>query len=218
MPSRAVTSFLRLIERVVYEILCMCQCPHGLLPHFYDDDSMEDWKRILHSVNALTGCYLISTSTDVIEGNQVINRCQCPHGLLPHFYLPYQNACLRHAHKTCQCPHGLLPHFYMEISLIFNSRWLIRVNALTGCYLISTCMWKRTRLLRRKVSMPSRAVTSFLHDYKPTNVKLYACVSMPSRAVTSFLPGAGTGAWGRWVRVSMPSRAVTSFLQRDRSE
>ena len=137
MPSRAVTSFLRLIERVVYEILCMCQCPHGLLPHFYDDDSMEDWKRILHSVNALTGCYLISTSTDVIEGNQVINRCQCPHGLLPHFYGEILNGEIGIRIDMCQCPHGLLPHFYLEkpesVEKVKNS-----VNALTGCYLIST--------------------------------------------------------------------------------
>ena len=42
-------------------------------------------KKLYVGVNALTGCYLIST-------NRILNQrttnlmCQCPHGLLPHFY------------------------------------------------------------------------------------------------------------------------------------
>ena len=37
--------------------------------------------------------------------------CQCPHGLVPHFYdkvvsIAYMYKVMR------QCPHGLVPHFY----------------------------------------------------------------------------------------------------------
>ena len=61
MPSRASTSFLRskhgAAGRVYYE---MCQCPHGLVPHFYED-------------------YAVAADLDKF-------KCQCPHGLVPHFY------------------------------------------------------------------------------------------------------------------------------------
>ena len=64
------------------------------------------------------------------------------------------------------------------------------VNALSGCYLISTAN-----------------LAEEIGDVE--NV-----VSMPSRAVTSFLPGISSGhAKTRLPKVSMPSRAVTSFLQ-----
>ena len=35
MPSRAVTSFLLVIIRYKYITIVLCQCPLGLLPHFY---------------------------------------------------------------------------------------------------------------------------------------------------------------------------------------
>ena len=64
--------------------------------------------------------------------------------------------------KTFQCPLGLIPHFYSgETRRCWESK---------------------------KVSMPSRAYTSFLHGltYYNCNVKKID-VSMPSRAYTSFL-------------------------------
>ena len=63
-------------------------------------------------------------------------RCQCPHGLLPHFYYNMGRNLIARLGEECQCPHGLLPHFY-------------KVSRRTLCVL-------------RVVSMPSRAVTSFL--------------------------------------------------------
>ena len=114
----------------------MCQCPLGLMPHCYDRGaviarveaetvsmpsravtSFLPWDRVTaerskqHRVNALSGCYLIST------GN-------------------------------CRC--GFERH---------NES----VNALSGCYLISTMEAVRgSRQQDPHVSMPSRAVTSFL--------------------------------------------------------
>ena len=63
----------------------------------------------------------------------------------------------------CQCPLGLIPHFYLVISSTSFPPFI-------------------------RVSMPSRAYTSFLH-IAPSYMEQYIIVSMPSRAYTSFLPG-----------------------------
>ena len=63
--------------------------------------------------------------------------CQCPLGLIPHFY----RAVLKKAAMIasgCQCPLGLIPHFYLCKIYIFQSL--------------------------HPVSMPSRAYTSFLRS------------------------------------------------------
>ena len=64
----------------------------------------------------------------------------------------------------------------------------MRVNALSGLYLISTVMPidKKVALLT-VVSMPSRAYTSFLHGFNRKGSDSVVPVSMPSRAYTSFL-------------------------------
>ena len=136
MPSRAVTSFL-------------------------PQDAALMRRSSSLRVNALSGCYLISTRVlqrkafctyDVsmpsravtsflppyytVKGIVGYNVCQCPLGLLPHFYV-YNYIAVTH-HFECQCPLGLLPHFYMEYGFRKLKRTL-SVNALSGCYLISTC-------------------------------------------------------------------------------
>ena len=62
----------------------------------------------------------------------------------------------------CQCPLGLLPHFYGAETKVKNFDKLFAV------------------------SMPSRAVTSFLQK-EDVKICRQQFVSMPSRAVTSFL-------------------------------
>ena len=37
-------------------------------------------------VNALSGLYLISTAKEVLTNNLEVKECQCPLGLIPHFY------------------------------------------------------------------------------------------------------------------------------------
>ena len=61
MPSRAYTSFLRYLQWHMMQCITMCQCPLGLIPHFY-----HDWT-----------CY---------HKRRRQNWCQCPLGLIPHFY------------------------------------------------------------------------------------------------------------------------------------
>ena len=60
--------------------------------------------------------------------------CQCPLGLIPHFYEKGES----YGKKIlwCQCPLGLIPHFYTRLRRLLNSN--------------------------NPVSMPSRAYTSFL--------------------------------------------------------
>ena len=66
----------------------------------------------------LSGLYLISTAKEVLTNNLEVKECQCPLGLIPHFYL------IQH-HNTggmtveCQCPLGLIPHFYIEWHFVF---------------------------------------------------------------------------------------------------
>ena len=61
MPSRAYTSFLlcQYVDGSI-EAFVMCQCPLGLIPHFYA--RKECFMAFVNfSVNALSGLYLIST-------------------------------------------------------------------------------------------------------------------------------------------------------------
>ena len=60
MPSRAYTSFLPRFIADAEAAEVMCQCPLGLIPHFYDALDVEE-TCIIDSVNALSGLYLIST-------------------------------------------------------------------------------------------------------------------------------------------------------------
>ena len=62
--------------------------------------------------------------------------CQCPLGLIPHFYYQsYKDEGL--SETQCQCPLGLIPHFYDDYIDEFSDPQG-RVNALSGLYLIST--------------------------------------------------------------------------------
>ena len=62
MPSRAYTSFLRQhLLMGISSTFHLCQCPLGLIPHFYDE--------------------LLTSNKAAFE------ECQCPLGLIPHFYL-----------------------------------------------------------------------------------------------------------------------------------
>ena len=86
--------------------------------------------------------------------------CQCPLGLIPHFYLTLKSfSC--YFISVCQCPLGLIPHFYSELVLPKHHDQY-GVNALSGLYLISTISAQCCIITSNVVSMPSRAYTSFL--------------------------------------------------------
>ena len=56
----------------------------GLIPHFYGK-AIDEKDVVLMGVNALSGLYLISTFWSESEADD-LNKCQCPLGLIPHFY------------------------------------------------------------------------------------------------------------------------------------
>ena len=109
MPSRAYTSFLQQMTRSIAKQPHCVNALSGL--YLISTAKRQTLASYILRVNALSGLYLISTSTS------------------PSLALPLLIA--------CQCPLGLIPHFYITFSGITPSR----VN---------------------KVSMPSRAYTSFL--------------------------------------------------------
>ena len=61
----------------------------------------------------------------------------------------------------CQCPLGLIPHFYLA-KFVQVADVPYCVNALSGLYLISTVVKLGALVIMLVVSMPSRAYTSFL--------------------------------------------------------
>ena len=85
MPSRAYTSFLRWCWCIGWAGCKRCQCPLGLIPHFYFQTS-HDVVHQGHCVNALSGLYLISTMKEGYIWWRWNLLCQCPLGLIPHFY------------------------------------------------------------------------------------------------------------------------------------
>ena len=86
MPSRAYTSFLRKQKYTKRSFIPQCQCPLGLIPHFYLVSPPHQKGRKEISVNALSGLYLISTERkEDLYGKEIL-WCQCPLGLIPHFY------------------------------------------------------------------------------------------------------------------------------------
>ena len=126
--------------------IALCQCPLGLIPHFY-------------------------TFVELTIKSRLSSACQCPLGLIPHFY-DDRKAILSYWDWVCQCPLGLIPHFYEDKDLP-NGFKMHRVNALSGLYLISTLSWVLISMITETiVSMPSRAYTSFLHK----------CKSLPRRS------------------------------------
>ena len=67
-------------------VLTTCQCPLGLIPHFYAKNESSGIQRLIERVNALSGLYLISTKQQAQQQQEQIIKCQCPLGLIPHFY------------------------------------------------------------------------------------------------------------------------------------
>ena len=75
-------------------------------------------EKIDYSVNALSGLYLISTSAAEKKYSSEVSKCQCPLGLIPHFYMTPRN--INYERYGC-------------------------VNALSGLYLISTVSLQKPR-------------------------------------------------------------------------
>ena len=97
----------------------------------------------LRSVNALSGWYLISTAMANSARLEYLHTCQCPLGLISHFYMSNITTMVM-AYLLCQCPLGLISHFYYILQSLY-ARKESGVNALSGWYLISTVPLQKPR-------------------------------------------------------------------------
>ena len=70
--------------------------------------------------------------------NRKAGKCQCPLGLISHFYHEYVIDEKWEVVVQCQCPLGLIPHFYVVNDIYLHKHFREYVNALSGLYLIST--------------------------------------------------------------------------------
>ena len=109
MPSRAYTSFLPELKYALKVLISRCQCPLGLIPHFYDPN-FHILNRVQVSVNALSGLYLIST---ISTGHRSGHKSSSVNALSGLYLISTSGSPERSLMMTC-------------------------VNALSGLYLIST--------------------------------------------------------------------------------
>ena len=137
-PLGLIPHFYRVMKLELIMTTVRCQCPLGLIPHFYRRKKMDD-ETMRKCVNALSGLYLISTEkageydeqlrqcVNALSGLYLIStpyfayidpctgECQCPLGLIPHFYAWRLVSINLSKKSACQCPLGLIPHFYVPL-------------------------------------------------------------------------------------------------------
>ena len=85
MPSRAYASFLLHCQKQTLVLdLDPCQCPHGLVPHFYRQplSSVVSGQVIVSMPSRASTSFLPRIMVD----GTLSAKCQCPLGLVPHFY------------------------------------------------------------------------------------------------------------------------------------
>ena len=85
MPSRADDSFLRNSECAEMFCKAMCQCPLGLMTHFYIPGSKEHAKAVKFvSMPSRADDSFLQSMICIFD---IYNfSCQCPLGLMTHFY------------------------------------------------------------------------------------------------------------------------------------
>ena len=188
----------------------MCQCPFGLISHFY---------------------FNMTKSKMLMKGL----KCQCPLGLIPHFYcmdstglMPMRTrvsmpsraytsfllcslqAILQYLY-SCQCPLGLIPHFYIK-TLYTSIRKAGCVNALSGLYLIST--QKPLYFVKATGGVNALSGLYLISTQKPLYfVKATGGVNALSGLYLISTERMRMDLHLSQIEVSMPSRAYTSFLR-----
>ena len=109
-----------------------------------------------------SGLYIISTWNNIVA-LITLNECQCPLGLIPHFYDgDYWG--IKAGVAWCQCPLGLIPHFYEEEVNVVHLL-VRRVNALSGLYLISTVPLQKSRFY----AVSRACFCRYLSEYSDNN-------------------------------------------------
>ena len=185
MPSRAYTSFLRISSWHAKTRMQLCQCPLGLIHHFYSPTLAIRLRPMLYvsmPSRAYTSFLLINNS--FILNNLIVSM---PSRAYTSFLLLTEHTA---------------------------RLFLPRVNALSGLYIISTKDKAIPERFVWTVSMPSRAYTSFLpRILEAWPWSCHACVNALSGLYIISTCGSICSAVNRSSQVSMPSRAYTSFLR-----
>ena len=140
-------------------IVIRIRCFVNAFFYFFQKNSIHDICMELHVI-ALPGCYLISTEWNGwnihnLKGVNALSGCYLISTLVGTSFTTYLRKCV-------SMPSRAVTSFLRQKWDIFPITRNIRVNALSGCYLISTRIEKEARRQWGIVSMPSRAVTSFL--------------------------------------------------------
>ncbi len=139
-----------------------------------------------YCVNALSGWWLISTVAYTLEETNLSEKCQCPLGLMTHFYM----VMLKDRDGVFSGVNALsgwwlisTPEMYY---LAFDT--MLRVNALSGWWLISTLsLFKQNKNTLDRCQCPLRLMTHFYMIQALLIDLLMYRVSMPSQADDSFL-------------------------------
>ena len=185
MPSRAYTSFLREIELLLREANSIpVSMPSRAYTSFLPkEEAIQARKETC--VNALSGLYLISTPPLLFPLMKLLMECQCPLGLIPHFYSRVATKTAR-VSPPVSMPSRAYTSFLQKSIQEILANHPDGVNALSGLYLISTGYSGKTGAVAIGVNALSGLyLISTTRNYIPkTWVRL---VSMPSRAYTSFL-------------------------------
>ena len=129
MPSQTSTSLLQKESMPTESVLLTCQCPHGLMPHCYENrPSIQLPNRLIVSMPSRANASLLLISFVMADRHvRLVSMPSRANASLLHL----KWACMTRNATTCQCPHGLMPHCYRSIVaqlLLFRQS----VNALTG--------------------------------------------------------------------------------------
>ena len=160
-----------------------------------------------HYENALAGFIFISTATKYCGRRSIGQVCQCPVGLILHFYWLLYVAPVEKI--LCQCPVGLILHFYTNKAYMVNKKCMCQcpVGLILHFYLINTLQ----SVAWTDVSMPCRAYPSFLqHDRAVPKIVERMCQCPVGLILHFYEERKKTNR--RLILVSMPCRAYPSFL------
>ena len=103
MPSRAVTSFLQLLNLLSLILLGIVSMPSRAVTSFLRRNQKVLRRQKLFSVNALSGCYLISTSTLTGEGAELILSVNALSGCYLISTVPLQKPRFYAVSRACFC-------------------------------------------------------------------------------------------------------------------
>ena len=103
-PLGLIPHFYNYLVKKIRAYQYLCQCPLGLIPHFYFDSPDGDYWGVKAGVNALSGLYLIST--DILTADSTAVRIKCVNALSGLYLIstvPLQKPRFYAVYRACFC-------------------------------------------------------------------------------------------------------------------